>query len=266
MNRWVKIVTFVIFLMGLFILIFIVRQEDNQEVLAKPEILIQVQGESAFLTKNELMTRLQRGGFLPKGLSTEQLEPQKVESFIQKMSEVKSVKVFKDIGKKWNIDVVLRIPIARIFNSFDESYYLDAEGYKIATSNFHTARVLVFNGTIPDRLNTENVTQIINNNSLKSIRKLDDMYRISNYVCNDPLFHSLIGQVFVNELNEFVLIPLVGDQIIEFGMANSDEEVKEKFEKLKIFYDQAIPFEGWNKYSVITIKYNGQIVCKKKEL
>jgi len=101
---------------------------------------------------------------------------------------------------------------------------------------------------------------------LKSIRKLDDMYRISNYVCKDPLFRSLIGQVFVNELNEYVLIPIIGDQIIEFGTANSDGEVKEKFEKLKIFYEKAIPFEGWNKYSVITIKYNGQIVCKKKEL
>jgi cell division protein FtsQ len=189
-----------------------------------------------------------------------------VENFIEKMSEVKSVKVYKNIGKTWNVDVVLRVPIARVFNAFNESFYIDAEGYKIGTSNFHTARVIVFNGNILDRLNTESVVQIINNNSLKSIRKLDDMYRISNYVCKDPLFRSLIGQVFVNEQNEFVLIPIVGDQIIEFGTANSEGEVKEKFDKLKIFYEKAIPFEGWNKYSVITIKYNGQIVCKKKEI
>jgi cell division protein FtsQ len=113
-------------------------------------------------------------------------------------------------------------------------------------------------------MNQENVTEIINNKSLKSIRKIDDVYRISNYVCNDPILSSLIGQVFVNEQHEFVMIPIVGEQIIEFGTANTDEEVQEKFKKLKIFYEQAIPYEGWNKYSVITIKYNGQIVCKKK--
>lgn len=264
MNKWLKITLFTLFLIGLIVLIVFVQKEEQQQVLSKPEIYIQVQGESAFLTKNELQTRLERGGLLPKGLMTQSLDPNKVEKYILKMSEVKSVKVYKKIGKEWNIDVVLRIPIARIFNSFNETYYLDAEGYKIGTSNFHTARVLVFNGNIPDRINAENVTQIINNSHLKSIRKLDDMYRISNYVCKDPLFQSLIGQVFVNEQNDFVFVPLIGDQIIEFGTANSDEEVAEKFKKLKIFYEQAMPYEGWNKYSVITIKYNGQIVCKKK--
>jgi cell division protein FtsQ len=264
MNKWLKITLFTLFLIGLIVLIVFVQKEEQQQVLSKPEIYIQVQGESAFLTKNELQTRLERGGLLPKGLMTQSLDPNKVEKYILKMSEVKSVRVYKKIGKEWNIDVVLRIPIARIFNSFNETYYLDAEGYKIGTSNFHTARVLVFNGNIPDRINAENVTQIINNNHLKSIRKLDDMYRISNYVCKDPLFQSLIGQVFVNEQNEFVFVPLIGDQIIEFGTADSEEEVAEKFKKLKIFYEQAMPYEGWNKYSVITIKYNGQIVCKKK--
>lgn len=264
MNKWLKITLFTLFLIGLILLIMFIQKEEKHQVLTEPEIFIQVQGESAFLTKNELRTRLERGGLLPKGLTTQDLDPNKVEKYILKMSEVKSVKVYKEIGSKWNIDVVLRIPIARIFNSFNETYYLDAEGYKIGTSNFHTARVLVFNGNIPDRMNAENVSQIINNNHLKSIRKLDDMYRISNYVCKDPLFQSLVGQVFVNEQNEFVFVPLIGDQTIEFGTANSDEEVAEKFKKLKIFYEQAMPFEGWNKYSVITIKYNGQIVCKKK--
>ena len=76
---------------------------------------------------------------------------------------------------------------------------------------------------------------------------------------------SLIGQVHRESTGDFVLIPLVGDQKIIFGSAFSDDEVKEKFEKLKIFYKEAIPFEGWNKYSEISLKYDKQIVCKKKE-
>lgn len=61
------------------------------------------------------------------------------------------------------------------------------------------------------------------------------------------------------------MIPLVGNQKIVFGSAFTDKEVKEKFEKLKIFYKEAIPYEGWNKYSEISLKYDKQIVCKKKE-
>ena len=114
------------------------------------------------------------------------------------------------------------------------------------------------------RVNSVPVAEIINNDSLISIRKLDDIYRISNYVCDDPLFHSLIGQVHLEKNGDFVLVSLVGDQKIIFGSAFSEEEVEEKFRKLRIFYEEAMPYEGWDAYSEISLKYDDQIVCKKK--
>jgi cell division protein FtsQ len=123
--------------------------------------------------------------------------------------------------------------------------------------------VLVFSGVIPDRIDSENINLIINNDSLKSIRLLDDIYRISNYVCKDPLLQSLIGQVYCDENHEFIMIPVVGKQKIVFGKASSVKEVEEKFQRLKVFYQEAMPFEGWNKYSEISLKYEGQVVCRK---
>ena len=115
-----------------------------------------------------------------------------------------------------------------------------------------------------ERSNGIRVPQIINNDTLISILKLDDIYWISNYVCNDPLFQSLIGQIQVEKNGDLLLIPLVGDHVINFGSANSKSEVGKKFEKLKVFYKEAIPYEGWRKYEEISLKYEGQIVCKKK--
>jgi cell division protein FtsQ len=74
---------------------------------------------------------------------------------------------------------------------------------------------------------------------------------------------SLIGQIHLKKNGDFLLIPLVGDQKIIFGSAHSDEEVREKFKKLDIFYKEAIPYEGWNKYDEISLKYENQIVGKK---
>ena len=99
---------------------------------------------------------------------------------------------------------------------------------------------------------------------MKSIRNLDDIYRISNYVCNDPILHKMIGQVYRENNGDFVLIPIVGDQKIILGTAQSDAVVKDKFERLLDFYKEAMPFEGWNKYSEISVKYEGQIVCRKR--
>ena len=131
-------------------------------------------------------------------------------------------------------------------------------------SSLHTAHVLVFSGSITENMEKASVKEIINNDSLKSIRKIDDIYRISDYVCNDPLLHVLIGQVYLEKNGDFILTPLVGDQIIIFGSANTDEEVKDKFERLKIFYKEAMPYVGWDKYKEITVKYEGQIVGRKK--
>ncbi|MFN6085466.1 MAG: hypothetical protein ACK476_11145, partial [Fluviicola sp.] len=67
-----------------------------------------------------------------------------------------------------------------------------------------------------------------------------------------------------NQWGDFILIPQVGGHEIVFGTANSDRDVKEKFEKLKTFYKEGIPYEGWNKYSSINLKYKNQIVGKKR--
>ena len=40
---------------------------------------------------------------------------------------------------------------------------------------------------------------------------------------------------------------------------------EEKFEKLKTFYEKGLNQVGWNKYSRISLEFNNQIICTKKE-
>jgi cell division protein FtsQ len=229
-----------------------------------PQISIHVDSENAFLTEQELLTRLKMDRLIFDGQTNEQLKIDLIEAKISEMEEVKTVRVYRDIGKKWYIKIELRKPIARIFNIYGDSFYLDEDGFTMNRSDLHTARTLVFSGNIKDDYSRQSVADIINNDSLKSIRKLDDIYRISNYVCNDSLLQKLIGQVYLEKDGDFVLVPLIGDQKIVFGTAYSVEEVKEKFKRLKIFYKEAIPYEGWAKYNEISVKYDGQIVCRKR--
>lgn len=262
-KKWLKRTLWAIFAVGMIILLVMTQSAQKEVVVAKPEIIIHVDGENAFLTEDELYGRLKRKGFFSPGQAHEKLNVSAIEKYIREMSEVKDVKVFTRLGENWTIDIVVRKPIARIFNKYGESFYLDEDGFVMRTSDLHTARVVVVTGYIPDKLNSISVPEIINNDSLKSIRKLDDVYRISNYVCKDPFLRSLVGQIHLKKNGDFVLIPLVGGQKIIFGSANSDEEVKEKFDKLMIFYNEAIPYEGWNKYDEISLKYDKQIVGKK---
>lgn len=265
MNKWLKISLWSLFGVASVVLLVLTQRALNELIVKKPEVQISVTGENSFLSENELIARLERNNFLFVHQRVKDLNTEKIEQFIRGFEEVRNVKVFTHLNASWNIDIELRKPIAHIFNNVGQNYYLDADGHTISSSVDHTARVLVVSGDIPDRFGQESVSIIINNDSLKTIRKLDDVYRISNYVCNDPLMQSLIGQIHRENNGDFVLIPLVGGQKIIFGSALTDQDVAEKFKKLKIFYNEAIPYEGWGKYSEISLKYENQIVCKRKE-
>ena len=264
MHKWIKITCFSVSVIGIIILFVWVTKRDQNRILSNPIVSIHVDGENVFLTESELYSRLAVKRLVYENQKSSDLRIESIERCINEMTEVKSVKVYKKHGGKWMIDVVLKCPIARVFDAKNNSYYLDKDGDVIHRSNLHTARVILFNGNINDPIPDNKLSLIINNDSLKSKRILDDIYRISNYVCNSPFFQTLIGQVYVNSKNEFIMIPVLGDQKIRFGSAESKKVVADKFKRIKVFYEEAMPFEGWDKYSEISVKYNGQIVCKKR--
>lgn len=249
----------------LVIALLVVASKDQASVVAQtPDVSISVEGEHIFLTETELKARLRQKGLLYEGQLMQALRITEIEAFIRKMHEVESVDVFKRMGGRWDVRIRLRKPLARIFNEQGESFYIDSRGAVMYPTRNFQARVMVFSGHIPDGGDTLTVDEIINNDSLKSIRVLDDIYRISNYVCHDPFLCAQISQVHRTKGGDFVLIPQVGDHRIIFGSANSDHEVKEKMDKLKVFYREGLPYEGWNKYETISLKFRNQIVCKKK--
>jgi len=64
----------------------------------------------------------------------------------------------------------------------------------------------------------------------------------------------------VNERHELELIPRKGNHVVLLG---DTQELKEKMNKLFIFYTQGLNKIGWNNYQVINIKYKNQVVCSK---
>jgi cell division protein FtsQ len=65
--------------------------------------------------------------------------------------------------------------------------------------------------------------------------------------------------------NELKLIPAVGEHTILLGKIENYNYV-EKLDKLKIFYDNGLSKTGWDKYSVINLKYDHQVVGTRREV
>lgn len=262
-RAWLKISGGILLAAVVLVGLIAAKTKEAHRLLKDPQVIVHVEGAEALLNEQELKDRLLQAKVYHPSATMDQLNILKVERYVLKMEEVKAVRVYKKLGGKWLIEAWLRKPIARIFREDGVSCYIDSEGKTIGVTHLHTANVLVFSGKIREPLKGVSVKEIINNDSLKNIRMLDDFYRISNYVCNDPLLAPLIGQVYLGNNGEFVLIPLVGEQKIIFGSAHSKQQVEDKFKRLKIFYEEGMPYEGWKKYSEINVKYDGQIVCRR---
>ena len=93
--RWLKISGLIAFSIGLIVLIVFVRKADRETILKKPEILIQVEGESAFLTKSELLLRLERGGLCQKDYQLKNLTRKKWNPSLKKCLRLRVLKCIK---------------------------------------------------------------------------------------------------------------------------------------------------------------------------
>ena len=54
------------------------------------------------------------------------------------------------------------------------------------------------------------------------------------------------------------LIPRSGDFIIEFGTLADGEH---KLEKLQEFYDKGLSRMGWDRFRIVDVRYDKQVIC-----
>lgn len=260
MNSWLKNILWLGFVIAIFVIMGFITSSKNEQIM-KTKISVDVFEDQVFLTKDDVRTRLVNQQLIGEGKVYSEIDFEKIESFLRGMSEIKSVEVFVNSGSEIEIKVELKRAIARIFNMDGSSCYLDKDGKIMPLSTNYSAHVVTINGYVNETDFTKNVFDVINNDSLKTIEIIDDLYKISDYVCSDKFFSSQITHIYVNSKQEFELIPRVGNQRILFGKA---ENVAGKFKKLDVFYKEGISNAGWEKYDTINIMYKNQVVCSKR--
>jgi cell division protein FtsQ len=211
--------------------------------------------EAAYFVDREMVLKTIRKDGIEKkivGTKINVINTPNLEEKLRQNAMIKRAEVYSDMNGRLNINIWQRRPILRIINSFNESYYLDEHGLKMPLSPDFTAHVPVATGYIFEHGKGRDSAQ-------SAVGK--ELYKIATYVDKDTFWNAQIEQIFVTAESEFVLIPTVGSQIINFGTASNMED---KFKRLMLFYKEAMNRVGWDKYSSIDVRFKNQIVCKKK--
>lgn len=256
-SMWVVLVT------GLIVTLGFAQKQESKMLCKKLNINIHQDSNNYFIEPEDIREMLVAKGDPIEGQAISSINVNRIEKLMYTNPWVRTAQAYLSLDGVMQIDINVRSPLVRIINANGESFYLDTEGKLMLWSTKYTPRVLVANGSIKETYALwykTTIRDILKNDSIQKITTLDDIYKMAEYISADPFWNAQIGQITVNANNDLELIPEVGDHTIIFGDIT---EMKEKFNKLKIFYADGLNHTGWNVYDTLNLKYKDQVVCTK---
>jgi cell division protein FtsQ len=241
-----KILGILAVLLTLAYLIFaIVHYSGSPSAKKCSQVVVQVMDstEHQYVHAVEIREILTRNHLKLVGRQLSNIDYQKVERLVATHKLVSRAECFSSPSGQVIIRVWQFVPVLRIMQE-SGSYYVDGQGRTTGVSFNSSADVLVASGFVRDSMD---------------VRRL---YQMAMILRNDPFWDAQIEQLYIEPNGEWILIPRVGDYEIKLGLPNN---VGDKLQRLRLFYQKALPKVGWERYSQINLKYENQIVCTKKK-
>lgn len=169
----------------------------------------------------------------------EKLVLNKIEKIIEANEMVKEAQVYLSINGDLEAKIEQRNPIGRIEGK--EKFYLDDEGKRMPFSINHSARVPIITGEVTGK-------------------SLEDIYEILKYINDDQFLRKNVIGIHIEEGNKYQLRFRMEQFVVHLG---NIEGLEEKFNNFKAFYTKADKDKTLNKYNIVSLEFNNQVVCTK---
>ena len=195
----------------------------------------------------ELLIKATKGNI--KGQPVASFNLHELEQMLEKNTWIDEAELYFDNRDVLHITVAEKEPVARIFTTAGNSFYIDSLGRKMPLSDKLSARVPVFT-SFPDK-------KVL---SAKDSVLLNDVRVTANYIINDPFWMSQVAQVDITPGRTFEMTPVVGNHQVKLG---NGENIDQKFHRLMVFYQQVLSKTGFDRYKLIDVQYKGQVVASR---
>ena len=217
-------------------------QRTEDRVCEAVDIQIMDSLEGGVVSTDYIYNILTKNKVFAEGQKLSSIDIQGLEKILQKDPYIDSARCYCSAASHLCIQIMPQQPIVHIVQSNGESYYLDRKGATMPVDNINIDLCIV-TGNITKEYAKKNLMELI------------------RFIYEDDFWDKQIEQIHVTDKHEIELYPRVGEHVIILGTADN---FKKKLENLMLFYKNGLSQTGWNKYSIINLSYNGQIVCTKK--
>lgn len=255
MNRALKISMTIVLITSIVVLLGFVNSRKAIKTCASVNIEIDHESGVSFITEDQVLAIAEEHC----NNDTSEISVRNIEKHLLEIPVVKSCDVYMDLNGLMHISIKQRQPVARIYFEDGNEQYMDTEGKLMPVTYGAPVRVIIINGKIASPLSFKALANPAD--SLSNTTIGDELFAITQDIQAKEFWKAMIEQVYRNENGEYVLIPKVGGQEIIVGDAGN---VKEKLEKLMLFYEKGMTKKGWEEYKTLNIKFKNQVIARKK--
>jgi len=234
-------------LLGLIFSMVYIEKKYDTLLCQQIEIDIQEHFAQSFTTKATLMHLINQSCNRLIGTSLQEIDLYALHHTLKALPFVKNILIFKTWQGNLNFFLETKYFIARSIRRQDGDFYIDKDGACVAMQGLPIFPFILVDGL-------DNLTGQLDN---KIHHK--ELLRMLNYIHADPFFSYQIATLQVLENHKIILGTQEGKQRIEFGKI---EKIEEKFEKLRLFYNQVVPYKGRERYTRINIEFENQLICE----
>lgn len=238
---------------GIVVLLIAAISKRNNERCTDIDIQISGVQNNFFIDKKEVLKILHNvSGGIIKTKPVHAIDLATMENQLKKIPWIEDAQLYFDNNDVLRVSIKEREPIARIFTTTGQSFYIDSSLKRLPLSDKFSPMVPVFTSFPGDAVKW----------SKQDSELINDIKTFSQFIAVNPFWMAQIDQVDITSNNEFDLIPKLGNSIIHFGDA---ENCAQKFNNLMCFYKQVLTKMGWDHYAAIDAQFSGQIVAVRKD-
>lgn len=197
--------------------------------------------EYCTVNRNMVMGMLRDNWLDPTGKPVGELLLDSMERVLCRHPFIATAQCYLTQDDMLRIDITGKMPIARVRNNRGQDFYIDNK------------RCIM-----PCRGIAVNVPVVTGEVSKQTVT--GPLFDLLLAIDGDEFWKAQIEQINVTSKGQVQLVPRLGMHILELG---DMRDFQNKLERLANFYDKGMDKIGWNKYSSISVAYQGQVVCKK---
>jgi hypothetical protein len=216
-------------------------------------VTIHTQKETQLLSKLDILSILMRNHVEWEGKAIKEIDLSNIHKILACENYIKAVEKVHISGTKLQIEVTLFDVLLEVNSANGDKFLLDMNGIYLPYSPKVENDVILATGNIPNTFQNKETVTIEN-------KELYELITVASLLHEDSFYNALFRKMYINEKQEIILTPSVGNTPVLFGTM---QDAEHKLKVLKCMYEDVMPYVKEDKFAQLDVRFQNRIVATK---